>query len=125
MSVSDREHGGFDVFPVPATTLSDRKHVHLRRGNRLGFVIDVDVDWIANAALTRHLKAMQANHVLVVADSCYSGALFRNADASLERKGERNAWIDRMNEKRSRTAIASGGLEPMMDSGGGRHSAFA
>ncbi len=86
---------------------------------------DNDVDWIANAALTRHLKAMQANHVLVVADSCYSGTLFRDADASLERKGERKAWLGRMNEKRSRTAIASGGLEPVMDSGGGRHSVFA
>ncbi len=86
---------------------------------------DNDVDWIANAALTRHLKAMNANHVLVVADSCYSGTLFRDAGADLAKRGAREAWLKRMNEKRSRTAIASGGLEPVADSGGGRHSVFA
>ena len=68
---------------------------------------------------------MNANHVLVVADSCYSGTLFRDAGADLAKRGAREAWLKRMNEKRSRTAIASGGLEPVADSGGGRHSVFA
>ena len=86
---------------------------------------DNDVDWIANTALTRHLKAMMAGHVLVVADSCYSGTLFRDANVKPKTGAERNAWLERMAAKRSRTAISSGGLEPVLDAGGGGHSFFA
>lgn len=86
---------------------------------------DNDVDWIANTALTRHLKAMSAAHVLVVADSCYSGTLFRDAKVEPPTGGTRDKWLERMVAKRSRTAITSGGLEPVSDSGGGGHSVFA
>ncbi|MCP4369571.1 MAG: SH3 domain-containing protein, partial [Deltaproteobacteria bacterium] len=37
----------------------------------------------------------------------------------------RDAWLQRMLEKRSRTALTSGGEEPVRDSGGGVHSVFA
>jgi len=33
--------------------------------------------------------------------------------------------LARMTRKRSRTAMVSGGLEPVLDSGGGGHSVFA
>ena len=35
------------------------------------------------------------------------------------------AWVKRMLGKRGRTALVSGGLEPVRDSGGGQHSVFA
>ena len=44
---------------------------------------DDDTRWIANEALTRHFKAMTARHILVVADSCYSGTLVRSARSAL------------------------------------------
>ena len=61
----------------------------------------------------------------MVADSCYSGKLTRSVAASLKTGAERTAWFERMNTRRSRTALTSGGLEPVLDAGGGGHSVFA
>jgi hypothetical protein len=38
---------------------------------------------------------------------------------------DRLALIRRLAKKRSRTILTSGGLEPVLDSGGGQHSVFA
>ena len=86
---------------------------------------DSDSYWIPNTDISRRLRAVSARHVLVVADSCYSGTLVREASAALPTRNERTAWIERMNNLASRTALVSGGLEPVLDSGGGNHSAFA
>jgi hypothetical protein len=84
-----------------------------------------DLNWIANEALTRRLLAMSARHVMVIADSCYSGTLVRSAASALPTGRERSAWLRRVAGKRSRTAIVSGGLEPVADTGQGGHSVFA
>lgn len=68
---------------------------------------------------------MRAGHVMVVADSCYSGTLTRGVRAVPDIAEDRRAWIKRMTGKRARTALASGGLEPVLDAGGGEHSVFA
>ena len=86
---------------------------------------DSDLNWVPNAAISRHLRGMTARHVMVIADSCYSGTLVRDAQAAPATGRERNAWLTRMAEIRSRTAITSGGLEPVVDAGGGGHSVFA
>jgi uncharacterized caspase-like protein len=89
---------------------------------------DSDVNWISTFAITDILSAMSARHVLVVADSCYSGALTRSALARLEAgmtAEAREHWFKTMVEKRSRTVLSSGGLQPVLDSGGGEHSVFA
>ncbi len=70
---------------------------------------DSDSDWISNNRLTGYLKAMSARHVMVVADSCYAGNLIRAATSSVRSGAERDAWMRRMNAKRSRTALTSGG----------------
>ncbi|MFQ5955325.1 MAG: caspase domain-containing protein [Kiloniellales bacterium] len=86
---------------------------------------DIVANWISTATLTTMVKAMSARHVIMVADSCYSGTLVRTAPANLRTGAERSAWLERMSRKRSRTAITSGGLEPVMDRGGGDNSVFA
>jgi uncharacterized caspase-like protein len=89
---------------------------------------DSDVNWISTVAITDILNAMSAKHVLVVADSCYSGALTRSALARLEAgmsSEARGHWLKTIAEKRSRTVLSSGGLQPVLDSGGGDHSVFA
>jgi hypothetical protein len=89
---------------------------------------DSSANWISNVAITDILNAMSARHVLVVADSCYSGTLTRSSLARLEAgmtPDARNAWLRAMSEKRSRTALTSGGLKPVLDGGGGGHSIFA
>ncbi len=83
-------------------------------------------NWISNGDITNMVRAIRARHVMVISDSCFSGTLVRAANAKLVTAEERNAWIGRMNTKRSRTALVSGGLEPVIDSGGGSdHSVFA
>lgn len=77
--------------------------------------------WVSNTDLTDALQALLAKHVMVVADSCYSGTLTRSIKVP-----ERNkAYLERIAKKRARVVLSSGGLEPVADSGGGKHSVFA
>ncbi len=106
-------HGYFDVvaqkaywLPVEANTESD-------------------IDWIMADSLTSNMRRISANHILVVADSCYSGTLTRSAIGGLKGSEERDRFIAKMLRKSSRTLIASGGNEPVSDGGGGGHSIFA
>ena len=89
---------------------------------------DSNTNWIPTFAITDVLGIMAAKHVLIVSDSCYAGALTRSALAQLEtgKSDEaRQHWLRVMAEKRSRTVLASGDLQPVLDSGGGGHSVFA
>ena len=85
---------------------------------------DNSADWISVATITRTVRAMSAKHVMVVSDSCYSGRLTREAAASLKSGSEREDELRRLSAKRSRTALVSGGLEPVLDGGGEGHSVF-
>jgi hypothetical protein len=82
-------------------------------------------NWVANSTITSMLKAIRAKHIMVVADSCYSGTLVRSAQGGLRTAKEQDAWVQRASQKRSRTALVSGGIEPVMDGGGGKNSVFA
>ena len=82
-------------------------------------------NWVANEDITSELKAIAAKHVLIVADSCYSGTLTRSLDMGSMRVGGLAEWVDRMAQRQSRTVLTSGGLEPVLDVGGGGHSVFA
>jgi hypothetical protein len=65
---------------------------------------------------------MKAKHVLVVADSCYSGKLARGISVRLRTSD----YYQRISRKKARSVMASGGLEPVADEGGnGKHSVFA
>ena len=95
-----------------------------------GFWMSVDAeestqaDWISVATVTSTVRAMSARHVMVVSDSCYSGRLTRGLSVSIKTGSERVDEITRLAAKRSRTALVSGGLEPVADGGGQGHSVF-
>jgi hypothetical protein len=74
--------------------------------------------------LTTDVRVQNARHVLIISDSCYSGGLARDADTPTESAG-RMVFLDRMYRSRSRTLMASGGDEPVSDSGTDGHSVFA
>ena len=74
--------------------------------------------------LTTGVRVLPSRHVLIVSDSCYSGALTRGADTPVPSDG-RSAFISRMLRSRSRTLMASGGDEPVSDTGSNGHSVFA
>ena len=87
-----------------------------------------DANWISSAILTDHLNRMAASHVLIVADSCYSGAMTRSSLAQLETGLTDEARLNLLKSlarARSRTALTSGGVQPVIDGGGGKHSVFA
>ena len=96
----------------------------------IGFWMSVDAeegtqaDWISIGTITGTVRAMSAKHVMVVSDSCYSGRLTRGLSVSVKTGSERVAELKRLAGKRSRTALVSGGLEPVSDGGGDGHSVF-
>jgi peptidoglycan hydrolase-like protein with peptidoglycan-binding domain len=79
-------------------------------------------NWISNSHISASLKALEARHVIVVADSCYSGTLVRSVTTSVDSRAKD---VRSLNSKRSRGALTSGGLEQVVDSVGGNHSPFA
>jgi len=74
--------------------------------------------------LTTDVRVQNARHVLIISDSCYSGGLSRDIDSPEESVG-RTVFLDRMARSRSRTLMASGGDEPVSDTGTDGHSVFA
>ena len=85
-------------------------------------------NWISSQSITEYLSIMPARHVMVVADSCYSGALTGSAVARLPDgmdDAKRQRWLKAMNSRKARTVLTSGGVKPVMDQGGGSHSVFA
>lgn len=84
-----------------------------------------DVNWIIADDITAKLNRIKAQHVLVISDSCYSGTLSRDADLNLTTPVERQRYLLKAGNGKSRVLIASGGNEPVTDSGGGKHSVFA
>lgn len=85
-------------------------------------------NWISSQSITEYLGIMSARHIMVVADSCYSGALTGSAVARLPTgmdESKREKWLKVMNTRKARTVLTSGGVKPVMDEGGGEHSIFA
>ena len=85
--------------------------------------------WISNAVISDILNTMPARHVLTVVDSCYSGTMTRASSPSFDAASmpaeKWSAWVKTMANGRSRTALTSGGLQPVPDVGAGNHSYFA
>src|SRR5262245_10840271 len=102
-------------------------HGWLDRQSDRGYWLPVDAEessranWLSNADITDTLRSLRAKHVLVVADSCYSGTLIRGT--GVQRLGPEDALA--LARKRARTVLTSGGQEPVSDVGGGAHSVFA
>lgn len=88
---------------------------------------DDDTEWISTRNITGQLKIMSAKHVLVVADSCYAGTLTRGSLSRLKpgiSDSKRMQLLQAFASSRVRTALTSGGVQPVLDSGGSGHSVF-
>ncbi len=109
-------------------------HGQLQSENAMGYWLPVDAtssvdrSWISTAQLSEILGLIKARHVLVIADSCYAGTLTRAVETVVQpgkTDAERLAWLRSMSQAKSRNAFASGGIEEVLDVGGGNHSIFA
>ena len=84
-----------------------------------------DLDWIPTERITRTLRAIKSNNILVIADSCFSGTLLRGGSVGTKFSAE-SGVIQRLIEEKTRVAFTSGGLAPVADNLlGGRNSVFA
>ncbi len=112
-------------------------HGHEEKAESRGYWLPVDAEaknpnnWIANDDITSKLKAMPARHVLVIADSCYSGSISRGDAFRGTRRTEpggpdSKGYLQKVAMKKSRKVLTSSGEEPVMDGGGKNgHSVFA
>jgi len=85
-------------------------------------------NWLSSFNVTKYLTVIPAKHILVIADSCYSGAMTQGAIVRLPKdmaEDKREKWLKFMMNRKARTVMTSGGEEPVLDSGGGNHSVFA
>ena len=89
---------------------------------------DDQFTWLSAGMLISELKRMNARSVLIVSDSCFSGAMTREpADLSAFSDDRRRALL-KAGTKKSRIFISSGGTEPVLDAGcreNAAHSVFA
>jgi hypothetical protein len=74
-----------------------------------GYWLPVDAsdnpeNWIMTDQVISQIRAMQAKHVMVVADSCFSGTIRRSLKIIQRSPG----WIERIVKKKSRTALTAG-----------------
>jgi hypothetical protein len=65
--------------------------------------------WITNDDVTKLLRSMPALQVLLVSDSCYSGAFVRNEKENIQ------IGAEDARSRRAVMAMSSGGFEPVMD----------
>jgi hypothetical protein len=85
----------------------------------------VTANWIRADDITSTIRAIPARHILVIADSCYSGGLTRAANPDFT-DTDHSKYIERVGRAKSRNLLSSGANEPVADGGGGTdHSVFA
>lgn len=68
-------------------------------------------DWISNSTLRDYIKAIKARHILLVADACFAGGIFKVRDAF----SRPNAAVEKVFEMPSRKALTSGSLKTVPD----------
>jgi Caspase domain len=94
---------------------------------------DNNDNWISADDITRAVRAIASKHVLVISDSCYSGAIL--GDESGTHRGLREtggglaleyaAYLANLQSRVSKDWMASGSREPVEDGGAPGHSVFA
>ena len=109
-------------------------HGHMDEVTARGYWIPVDGDakdiaqWVSVIDVSDQLAAMPARHVMVIADSCYSGTLTRSLIPQVDQAlsaAQRQGPLSHLARQRVRVAMTSGGLEPVVDGGSVGHSLFA
>ncbi|MBX9850250.1 MAG: caspase family protein [Cytophagaceae bacterium] len=87
-----------------------------------GYWIPVDAhkgketEYLPNSTLLKYLKALDSKHTFLVADACFSGALFSD--------GHRG-YVENVEAMKSRWGLTSGRLEYVSDGNVGKNSPFA
>jgi uncharacterized caspase-like protein len=78
-------------------------------------------NWISNGDVARLLSGIRSSQMVLISDSCYSGAFARDGMAAVGQ----DVTPEGVLAKRSVVVISSGGDEPVADEGKDGHSIFA
>jgi TPR repeat protein/uncharacterized caspase-like protein len=106
-------------------------HGHFDKDAARAYWLPVDAESAASPNvimaddLTSEIRALPSRHVLIVSDSCYSGDLSRDAGEPAPPPIPTPKYLLKRLQAKSRTVMASGGDEPVADSGADGHSVFA
>jgi Caspase domain/Sel1 repeat len=109
-------------------------HGELNERSLLGYWLPVNAkrddttEWISDRMITDQIGLMPARHIMVIADSCYSGAMTRSTGLRLVGTAGQSMEVKRLSKLAllpSRTVLTSGGAEPVLDGGAGANSIFA
>jgi len=86
----------------------------------------LDSKWINNNNIKDWITSSEAKHILVIADSCFSGSLMRGTGSNRSVEKLTKGTIKRLQNLKSRIAITSGGNEFVADGlGDAKNSVFA
>jgi uncharacterized caspase-like protein len=116
------------LLPEDTLIIFYADHGTMDRASGTGFWVGADAefgvsaDLLAADTLSRALMNIAARNVLVIADSCYAGALTR--DIPDESALHDRALLKTL-QKKKRIVITSGAERPVLDGGGSGHSIFA
>ena len=92
-----------------------------------GFWLPADIDpespttWLANSDIARMVAAVGSKQLMLVSDSCYSGALVGQEKVQVAANADAADLLSR----RAVVVMSSGGNEPVADEGRNGHSVFA
>ncbi len=95
-----------------------------------GFWVPVDAssssvsNYISNSDIQSYLSGIRSRHTLLISDACFSGDIFRGKTVSIPFE-DSERYYNTVYNRMSRSAITSGGIEPVMDGGREGHSVFA
>jgi hypothetical protein len=105
-------------------------HGEFKKELNKGFWVPVDAQtasvsaYISNSDLQTFLGGIKSKHTLLVSDACFSGDIFRGNTVPVKMDSPEKYYAENYNLK-SRQAMTSGGVEPVMDGGKDGHSVFA
>ena len=105
----------------------------LSSGRQVGYWLPTNAEpspddtlWVPNDFVSRHLGRIDAQRVLVIADSCFAGLLGDDPGYVMVGEGHySDEYIEWKRPKRSRLVISSGGDAPVVDDAEQMHSIFA
>lgn len=104
-------------------------HGHYDEAGDEGFWIPstakTDAQYITIHDINRHLKAYKAHHVALLIDSCYSGAMTRQAETKTTIDKDLFIASKKLYKRQSRWAMTSGRVELVYDGNEGENSPFA
>jgi tetratricopeptide (TPR) repeat protein len=84
--------------------------------------------WLSASTLVNSIRRMKARSILIVSDSCFSGAMTRDPPDLTAFSQDRREALLKAGSRKSRIFISSGGTEPVLDRGcpeSSEHSIFA